>query len=136
MPALATSLRLEDFDQPEIFFKYKAAFLSADSLNFILEFDHKNARAAFDLQHDDFRLAVHSEVSATTVGIVKSLALPTIRIRLYRPDYFLACCSWKYMDVCDETRSLEEVSSFNLISLVIYGPPSVKRKMSRYASTL
>lgn len=74
MPPLATSLRLEDFDRPEIFFKYKAAFLSADSLNFILEFDHKDARAAFDLQHDDFKLAVHSEVSAITKAIFTSLA--------------------------------------------------------------
>ena len=86
MPDSASSPRFEDFDQPAIFSKYRKAFLNPDSLNFVLEFDHKNARAAFDLQEDDFRLAVHSQVgSAKAVDVTSPpwLHLYPFYTRLY-----------------------------------------------------
>ena len=58
----AGHVQFKDFDDSRVFAKFESSILSAESLNFVLEFDSAKALGALDLDQDGFKALLTAEV--------------------------------------------------------------------------
>ena len=67
-PPNQPSKPFEDFDDPDVFNKFKDLATSHETRNFVIEFNERKASCAFDLDKHDFEAALkgrNHEVSRT-----------------------------------------------------------------------